>query len=77
MSFATNNLSVLAYSSGFTLWHYRTHDELSTVKDRGYFNTATNMLRVGDAIYAQVAEGTASIAVMSNDGLNVSVDSTL
>jgi hypothetical protein len=52
MSYASSNLSVLAYANNFTLWHYTTID--SAVTSGGYFNNAASMLRVGDFIVANV-----------------------
>jgi hypothetical protein len=55
MAFEIKNLSVLAYANGFTLWHYTTPDEATTVDDTGYFNAAADMLHVGDMMLANVA----------------------
>lgn len=52
MAFQSRNLSVLAYANGFTLWHYTTADAATTVDTAGYFNDASEMLRVGDMILA-------------------------
>jgi hypothetical protein len=52
MAYNSHNLSVLAYANGFTLWHYGTGDTADQVDSSGYFNTAAEMLRVGDMIMA-------------------------
>ena len=52
MAYVSKNLSVLAYSNGFTLWHYTTPDTATTVDTSGYFNSASDMVRVGDMILA-------------------------
>ncbi len=57
MAYVSKNLSVLAYSNGFTLWHYTTTDTATTVDTSGYFNTATDMVRVGDMILANTDTG--------------------
>ncbi len=57
MAYSPNNLSVLAYSNGFTLWHYTTADTAATVDTAGYFNTASDMVRVGDMVFANCATG--------------------
>jgi len=54
MAYDARNLSVLAYANGFTLWHYSTVDTAATVDSSGYFNAASDMLRVGDMIVANV-----------------------
>lgn len=50
MAYNPHNLSVLAYANGFTLWHYGTTDTADQVDSTGYFNTAVEMVRVGDMI---------------------------
>ncbi len=57
MAFESKNLSVLAYSNGFTLWHYATTDVASDVDTSGYFNDAADMLRTGDMVMANVDTG--------------------
>lgn len=52
MAYASKDLSVLAYANGFTLWHYTTVDLATDVDTAGYFNTAADMLNVGDIIVA-------------------------
>jgi len=52
MAFQSRDLSVLAYANGFTLWHYTTIDTALTVDTAGYFNAATDMVRVGDMVMA-------------------------
>lgn len=54
MAYASKDLSVLAYANGFTLWHYTTADVAADVDTAGYFNSAADMLRVGDIIVANV-----------------------
>lgn len=52
MSLIQNDLSVLAYANNFTLWHYKTED--SSVTSGGYFNSASDMMRLNDLIIANV-----------------------
>jgi len=54
MAFQSKDLSVLAYANGFTLWHYTTIDTAVIVDTVGYFNTAADMVRVGDMMMANV-----------------------
>ena len=54
MAYTSKNLSVLAYANGFTLWHYGTTDKAVDVDTAGYFNSAADMLRVGDMIIGNV-----------------------
>lgn len=54
MAYDPNNLSALAYSNGFTLWHYKTAD--LAVYVAGYFNDAASMLRVGDFILTNASD---------------------
>jgi hypothetical protein len=57
MAYVSKDLSVLAYANGFTLWHYTTADVAADVDTAGYFNSASDMLRVGDIIVANVDTG--------------------
>ncbi len=70
MSFVRKNLSVLSYANGFTLWHYTTTDIATDVDTAGYFNAASENLRVGDRIMAEVdTDGTPAygdFVVLSN-----------
>ena len=50
----SKNLSVLAYSNGFTLWHYKTEDIKDVVSGVGYFNDVVNILNIGDLIVSSV-----------------------
>ncbi len=54
MAFQSKDLSVLAYANGFTLWHYATTDPGADVDTAGYFNSAADMVRVGDMMLANV-----------------------
>ena len=72
MAFSPRNLSVLAYANGFTLWHYTTKDLAADADTSGYFNAATDMLRVGDMILANTdtdgTPGAGIYLVNSNSG---------
>ena len=64
MAFESKNLSVLAYSNGFTLWHYTTTDVPADVDTSGYFNDAADMLRTGDMVMANVdTDGTPTAGI--------------
>ena len=54
MAFLSKDLSVLAYANGFTLWHYATTDLGADVDTSGYFNDASDMVRIGDMLLANV-----------------------
>ena len=63
------NLSVLAYASNFTLWHYRTSWTERAVTKPGYFNGSAHMLRTGDMILATMANsGALFMSQVTNDG---------
>ena len=58
MAFALNNLSVLSYANGFTLWHYRAgQDMLADVSTTGFFDAADAMLTAGDMMMVSSHEG--------------------
>jgi len=58
MAFAPQDLNVMFYAAGFTLWMYRTPDE--SVAAPGYFDRAAPYVRTGDLILCVVGDGTAS-----------------
>jgi hypothetical protein len=61
MAFAPQDLSVLCYGNGFTLWHYTTADDLVT--GANYFDPAAPYLRVGDIIVCNTdTDGTPAAA---------------
>jgi hypothetical protein len=72
MAFKTKDLSVLAYANGFTLWHFTTTDPATEVDGSGYFSGASDMLRVGDMIMANLdTDGTPQAGILlvaSNSG---------
>lgn len=64
MAYNQHNLSVLAYANGFTLWHYGTADDGVNLIAPGYFNAASDMLRIGDMMLANCTIGRATGAVI-------------
>ena len=56
MAFRTDDLSVLAYANGFTLWHYKTADVVDAGVVSAYFDPAHDMLRAGDMILANFGD---------------------
>ena len=58
MTMDSKNLSVLAYSNGFTMWHYKTESEKSEVEAIGYFNKVANIFNVGDVLFMTVGSET-------------------
>ena len=77
MAFKSRDLSVLAYANGFTLWHYTTLDPATDVDTAGYFNAASDMLRVGDMMMTNLdTDGTPQAGILlvaSNSGGTVDV----
>jgi len=64
MAFVSNDLSVLAYANGFTLWHYTSIDDSTAVTGANYFDPASDMLRVGDLVIANLdTDGSAALAL--------------
>lgn len=78
MAFQSRDLSVIAYANGFTLWHFVTEDELSSVVVAGYFNRAADMLRKGDMLLlnsqSRADLKSAILTVSGNDGAVVKVE---
>lgn len=71
MAYNSANLSSLAYANGFTLWHYRSSDAIGDIDASGYFDAASNVLRVGDFVLVN-----AGIGVVPAHGLMVVVSNT-
>jgi hypothetical protein len=68
MALTIRNLSVLAYTNGFTLWHYKSPAETQAeVGARGYFNDAADMLAAGDMVMVTAADGGRIVCVLSDD----------
>ena len=75
MAFKIQNLSVLSYANGFTLWHYRTADDNKTAVDtEGYFNVASDMMRPNDMVIVNTASETGIVIINKNN--NGVVDTT-
>ena len=71
------NLSVLAYANGFTLWHYRTTAASEYIEAYGYFSKAGNMLRVGDIILVQASDKIFQVACVEVINQNEVVMATM
>lgn len=50
MPFQSNDLTVLAYADGYTLWHYVTDDTAEEIRSAGYFDEAREIFRNNDRI---------------------------
>ncbi len=50
MPFQTNDLTVLAYADGYTLWHYVTDDYAAETRGSTYFEDARDVFRNNDRI---------------------------
>lgn len=65
MAYDHNNLSVVAETNGFTMWHYKTTDKMEEVDTVGYFKGIRDM-RIGDIIVANVGHQGAGIYLVIN-----------
>ena len=76
MAFVPNNLAVLSYAAGFTLWTYATaEDPVAATLAAGYFDDARTHLRADDLILLNATDGARILRVASNDGARVGVAS--
>ncbi|MFN7000633.1 MAG: hypothetical protein ACK4ST_11500 [Elioraea tepidiphila] len=76
MAFVPNNLAVLSYAAGFTLWTYATvEDSVGAVLGAGYFDDARTYVRADDLILLNAADGARILRVVAHDGARVSVAS--
>ena len=77
MAFKSQDLSVIAYANGFTMWHYSSIDIAGDIDNAGYFNEAASMLRIGDVIFINsdmdnvTATGIATVNQNQNDTVDV------
>ena len=68
MAFAARNLSVLAYASGFTLWHCKApKDSIDEVVSNNYFCEASDMLTAGDLVMVTASNGARIVSVALAD----------
>lgn len=56
MAFQNKNMSVIAYASGFTLWHYKTEDSIKDLKEK-YFEVVADLMAVGDMLIINASDG--------------------
>lgn len=49
MAFQQKNLSVIAYANGFTMWHYKTADQLEELLN-GYFDSVSSLMNKNDML---------------------------
>lgn len=69
MSFNNQNLSVMAYANGFTLWNYSSEDTIANVKAADYFNDIAPFARKGDMILTvstSASSASADVLFISN-----------
>jgi len=71
MEFNNKNISLLAYSNGFTLWHYKADNDLEVIKSEGYFNNCHVFFKEGDMII--ISHPSAILTVKSIKDEKVSV----
>ena len=68
MAFDPESLCVLSYARGrrqprgFTHWYYWT-DDLAAVLAPGFFDAASDLMRVGDVVFAGGGQGSLQLAV--------------
>ena len=76
MALELRNLSVVSYTNGFTLWHYRSfRDRIEKIAGLGYFNDAnshdsplaTRRIKDGDMILAVGVDGARLLWVPTAD----------
>lgn len=70
MAFKHKNLSVLAYANGFTLWHYKTDDQLHKVLS-GYFNPVSDLMDKNDMIILNTGDMNCIMFIKSIENKNV------
>lgn len=71
MAFQNKELSVIAYANGFTLWQYRTDEEMDYVLCKKYFAQVKDLMHKGDILIVNSPCGTwiKTISENSDDGI--------
>lgn len=59
MAFQNKNLAVIAYASGWTMWHYRGTETLAEITKDGFFDKVFRLAATGDMIILNGIDGTA------------------
>lgn len=74
MAFSQRNLCVLAYTNGFTTWHYKGPCEhLDEITAPAYFIPCADMLHTRDVIVVDAAGGVTMVLVETSDLTSVVV----
>ena len=60
----SENLSVLAYANGFTLWHYKDTATLATITASTYFTPVSKILNQGDMVMVNAGTDVSESAVL-------------
>ena len=69
MAFQNKNLSVIAYSNGFTLWHSVESATLATITASGYFNAVGTLMNTGDVVIINASDKTSIKKIAVSDGV--------
>ena len=68
MAFCVENLSVLSYSSGFTLWLYKAaNDSRTEFADPRFFEAAGDILAGGDMVMVSARDGGRVLSVTMDE----------
>ena len=68
MEFCVENLSILACSSGFTLWLYRAvSDSKSVFANPRFFQKAGDMMNCGDIVMISARDGSRLLSVLMDE----------
>lgn len=59
MAFQNKNMSVIAYASGFTLWHYVSDDTIDQMQKKYFPKGFINLCANGDIIMINAKDGVA------------------
>lgn len=51
MAFQNKNLSVIAYASGWTMWHYNANEPMDNIDGKNFFGDIYTLCAVGDLFY--------------------------
>ncbi len=71
MAFSSSELALMAHGRNRKLWFYDTLDTAATVDTTGYFNSASDMLGIGDIVMVMTVDNVDAIGAVTSAGWHI------
>ena len=65
MAFKNDNLGVIAFANGFTMWQYKSDDAIAEITQEGYFDPIYTLCDRGDIFVINAVDTTKMMCVHS------------